>query len=363
MIPRPEQGASHLKSAPTSPISTSTHLEAVGAAVKVDIHDSRCIGATLRRQCALPVGQPRVAKLAVRLLPARQGRQRAPGVRGGGRQAAGESGGGGLCWCLQAGAGGALLIAEPNSTAGGRAMGWRGCPSSAVRCVSVDTVQCRSAQLAPPTGTHLEPADCSCHRAKHLGCAVLQARGCRKSEQTAGGLQGGLNAVQAREHTAARRCATTAAAPGAAAGENQRPRAVQANPAHGSVLQGGRAKGRTLSTPRPEIGCCRPAPPPSGTAFGWGTQVPLHGTPGAEEGRTQVPHIAPSHGCRCPAPLTSELVLATERSTAMAEPTAFISCSCCSRLPRCLSASILLLAACTCRTIIRVAYWARRMQN
>lgn len=50
--------------------STQPHLEAVRAAVKVDVHDGRSVGSALRRERLLPVGQPRVAKLAVRLLSA-----------------------------------------------------------------------------------------------------------------------------------------------------------------------------------------------------------------------------------------------------------------------------------------------------
>ena len=45
------------------------HLEAVGAAVKVDVHDRGRVGAALRRQRLLPVRQLAVAELAVRLPP------------------------------------------------------------------------------------------------------------------------------------------------------------------------------------------------------------------------------------------------------------------------------------------------------
>ena len=46
------------------------NLEAVCPAIEIDVHDSRRIGTTLRRQRLLPVWQLAVTELTVRLLPA-----------------------------------------------------------------------------------------------------------------------------------------------------------------------------------------------------------------------------------------------------------------------------------------------------
>ena len=64
----PAQLAPLVTSPPGHAATQTSHLEAVRAPIKVDVHDSWRVGAALRRQRGLPVRQPRVAELAVRLL-------------------------------------------------------------------------------------------------------------------------------------------------------------------------------------------------------------------------------------------------------------------------------------------------------
>lgn len=58
------------EAAAETPTSSTPHLEAVGPAVEVHVHDGRRAGAARRRQRLFPVRQREVAEFAMRFSPA-----------------------------------------------------------------------------------------------------------------------------------------------------------------------------------------------------------------------------------------------------------------------------------------------------